>query len=243
MANVELMITNLVVQVTNDPQAGVRIDEPSGPVANDSLAAESTRTGGTYSENRGAEPLGVSGPQSTLNTTDTSSAKVLGSAPEGIDRKDIYAQKKYPEGLGGQGAFPGPHVPETGYVGGSTASKESMGMHANEYPASQKLSEGDDGYRSKYNAGAAPSYVSDVTENLGSTKPKGKNLREGGFDPNDPNASFTSDIGSRNDPGRGAEGAYQRSMAESGPYGSEARWEKGQDRQQPYQPLGGDQTA
>ena len=152
-------------------------------------------------------------------------------------------QEKYPEALGGQGDYPGAHVPETGYVGGSTSAKEKMGIHENEYAASQKLSEGGDGYRSAYNAGAAPSYINDVTGNLGSTKPKGKNLREGGFDPSDPNASFTSDIGSRKDPGRGAEGNFQREMAESGPYASEARWEKGQDRQTWYQPLPRDQAA
>jgi hypothetical protein len=35
-------------------------------------------------------------------------------------------------------------------------------------------------------------------------QPKGKNLQEGGFDSNAPNASFTTDIGGENDPGRAA---------------------------------------
>lgn len=34
--------------------------------------------------------------------------------------------------------------------------------------------------------------------------PKGANLKEGGFDSDDPNASFTAEIGGKNDPGRRA---------------------------------------
>lgn len=38
--------------------------------------------------------------------------------------------------------------------------------------------------------------------------PKGKNLQEGGFDSSAPNASFNSDVGSKNDPGRAALGRF-----------------------------------
>ena len=44
-----------------------------------------------------------------------------------------------------------------------------------------------------------------------SGKPHGKNITEGGFDSDDKNnASFTSEIGSENDPGRKAEGDLQK---------------------------------
>lgn len=53
------------------------------------------------------------------------------------------------------------------------------------------------------NVNAAPGYVSSVSP---SGKPHGKNITEGGFDADDSkNASFNSDIGSKNDPGRAAE--------------------------------------
>lgn len=116
-----------------------------------------------------------------------------------------------------------------------------MGIHGGEYPASQKLS--GNNYRSEYNAGIAPSYTTGLTQNLGNTKPKGNNITEGGFDSNAPNASFNTDIGSRNDPGRAAERSFQQATAENGPYGSEARWEGGRDNQHWYQPLQRDEAA
>lgn len=59
----------------------------------------------------------------------------------------------------------------------------------------------------------APNYITPVISHGG--KPKGKNLTEGGFD-EDPsnNASFTAEIGSKNDPGRVSESIFQR-QAES----------------------------
>jgi len=44
----------------------------------------------------------------------------------------------------------------------------------------------------------------------GGAKPKGKNLTEGGFDGSEPNASFSAEIGSSDDPGRAALGKLQR---------------------------------
>ncbi|PGH13972.1 hypothetical protein AJ80_06112 [Polytolypa hystricis UAMH7299] len=60
----------------------------------------------------------------------------------------------------------------------------------------------------------APSYVDPIVHNMGSTKPKGQNLTEGGFD-DDPahNASFTSEIGTEQDPGRAAELQYEKEMS------------------------------
>lgn len=118
-----------------------------------------------------------------------------------------------------------------------------MGIHTNEYPASQKTDTGDDGYRSQYNAGTAPGYATGVATNLGSQKPKGTNITEGGFDPNAPNASFNSDIGTRNDPGRATENTFQKVTAETGPYGTEARWQKKDDGEHWYSPLQRDQAA
>lgn len=159
---------------------------------------------------------------------------------------------KYPEALGGQGRFPGAHVPESGYVGGSTSAKKDIGIESKEYPASTKLDPEQDlptakaqsEYRSQYNGGTAPSYVADVVGQLGNAKPKGNNLREGGFDSNpNTNASFTADIGTRKDPGRLAENKFQRMTQESAADAGVPDRQKSLDSQHWYQPLKRDQKA
>lgn len=242
-------------KVTNDPMASRQpIEESAGPVTNDSLAAESATHGGSFAQNRGAEPLGVSAGQSNLNNTNTSGATTLPSAFVGTERENLDSQQKYPEALGGQGTFPGPHVPQSGYVGGTTGAKQDLGINHGQYAASHKLDHGHgatgnsresgDGYKSQYNAGAAPSYVSDVTGGFNQNKPKGKNLQEGGFD-SDPryNASFNSDIGTRHDPGRAGENNLQRRVAESGPDAGGGPRQKGVDNEHWYQPLQRDESA
>lgn len=59
--------------------------------------------------------------------------------------------------------------------------------------------------------GTAPTAYSDVGRE---TKPAGKNITEGGFDADAPNASFNGDVGGKNDPGRAALGEFQRKAAE-----------------------------
>lgn len=78
--------------------------------------------------------------------------------------------------------------------------------------------EGDAGGEAKadiHQGDTAPSYVHS-THGAGG-KPKGKNLTEGGFDEDDvsKNASFNSDIGDENDPGRGAEHKFAKDNAQS----------------------------
>ncbi|KAF7597550.1 hypothetical protein BBP40_000028 [Aspergillus hancockii] len=252
-------------KVTTDPDASRNpIRESSGPIAGDSLAAESATKGGAYAQNRGAQPLGVSGSQSTLNTKDTSAASELSSAPVGAARENLDSQQKYPEALGGQGNYPGAHLPGSGYVGGPTAAKQQaqqqqqgtqqgtrhsarLQQQSQASRTSQTQQRGTanasgSGYSSNYNAGTAPSYVEDVVGDLSSKTPKGKNLQEGGFDENN-NASFNTDIGSENDPGRLAERGFQNKQVESGPTGTSAGREKGVSDQHPYQHLQSDQRA
>ena len=71
-------------------------------------------------------------------------------------------------------------------------------------------------------ADPAPSYVTNLTTpNTG--KPKGKNLTEGGFDDDDGRnkASYTADVGSKDDPGRTAQQGFQKLNAATA--GSNAR--------------------
>lgn len=98
---------------------------------------------------------------------------------------------------------------------------------------------------------AAPSYVAPVLGKTQAMKPKGKNLTEGGFD-NDPahNASFTSGIASKNDPGRGAELQFEAQNSQNpisaagavhGGVGIAGETER--KSEQPYGALGSEQEA
>jgi len=68
-------------------------------------------------------------------------------------------------------------------------------------------------------SGSAPTYGEvDVKRKFmdDKMKPKGKNIREGGFDANAPNASFDFDVGDENDPARLADHQYQKRNMQSG---------------------------
>ena len=174
---------------------------------------------------------------STFNNTDTSGALKIAPAPDAAEReaKEAWQEnsdemkgpggQKYPEGLGGQGDFPGQHSAD-GYARGTTSAKQDSADKIGVYKASgiRGGGPGADDSRQDYNPGGsggnpdstdpgtAPSYVASLQSSGEQTgKPKGKNITEGGFD-DDPsnNASFTSDIGSENDPGRRAENDLQR---------------------------------
>ena len=117
-------------QNTTDPRAKQEIREGAGAVASDSLAAESVRSGGGFSENRDSEPLAVKGSNSTFANTDTSGATALKPAPSATERDsadDSTGNTKYPESTGGQGQFPGGHNAD-GYSGGSTRAKQEMSL-------------------------------------------------------------------------------------------------------------------
>ncbi|KAL2073407.1 hypothetical protein VTL71DRAFT_10731 [Oculimacula yallundae] len=175
-------------QKVTDPNAP-QIREGAGAVASDSLAADSTRSGGDFSQNRNSEPQGVSGANSTFANENTSGARRIDPAVDAEARmaEDDWAEEKklgaatssttYPDAVGGQR--------------GSNA--ESGG--------------------SENRTGTAPSYVnSQFNDTAG---PKGKNLHEGGFESRDANnASFNSEIGSKNDPSRLAEREFQRQNAD-----------------------------
>ncbi|KAL8832157.1 MAG: hypothetical protein Q9191_000430 [Dirinaria sp. TL-2023a] len=230
--------TNQGMKNTSDPESYLNPkEEGPGAIASDSLAAESTKSGGAFSNNRNAEPQSVSGSSSTFNNTDTSGATTLAPAPDAAEREAKQAWQetsdeakgpggqKYPEGLGGQGTFDGQHNLD-GYSGGSTSAKQELADNSGVYQASglRGGGPGADDSREDYNVGGsggnpdssnfntAPSYVGSVQSQPGQEgKPKGKNITEGGFD-EDPskNASFNSDIGTDDDPGRRAENEMQR---------------------------------
>jgi len=231
-------------KVTTDPASNIPRQEGPGAVTNDSLAGESVRQGGAFSQNPNSEPLGVSGSNSTFNNTDTSGATTLRSAAQAGDR-DADRKERYPDALGGQGKYPGAHLPESGYAGGSTQAKRELGIggHQHQYNTTERgaaAEAGGSGFRSEHNGGTAPSYVTPVVQNMGNTKPHGANIKEGGFDSNPKNnASFNSDIGTNKDPGRLAEQKFQKYTAQSG--ANAAYTNPTVDANQPYGNLGSDQ--
>ncbi|KAL4900975.1 hypothetical protein BDW74DRAFT_160923 [Aspergillus multicolor] len=231
---------------TTDPMANRRVNEPSGPVLKDSLAAESVNHGGSYNANRNAEPIGATSKNTTTNTTDTSAATELPSAANARERQEPFGSYQYPDSLGGQGDFPGTHVPETGYVGGSTAAKKDMGINKHEYPASEKLSQSQTQSQSKSQAPASGSGYQTRSATAAQKKQDYSSAAagQGGEFPSDPkyNASFNSEIGSQDDPGRLAEQKFQRREAETAAAAA-APAQKGTGDQTWYQPLNSDQRA
>ncbi|KAL5339876.1 hypothetical protein BJX70DRAFT_141162 [Aspergillus crustosus] len=245
-------------KVTTDPESNRPINEPSGPVVSDSLAAESATSGGAYSQNRGAEPIGASSKSTTTNTTDTSAARELPSTTSARDRQNLETQDRYPDALGGQAEYPGAHIPESGYVGGSTAAKKNLGITGqHEYPASEKLSSQT---QSKSSSGASKTPASgsgyqtrsataaQKTQTYSAAAGQGKtssNTKDSDF-PSDPkyNASFNSEIGSEQDPGRLAEQKFQRRQAETvAGAAAAAPAQKGTGDSTWYEPLNSDQRV
>lgn len=97
-------------------------------------------------------------------------------------------------------------------------------------------------YEAESQGGAAPTYVeADVLNRTGHAKPHGKNITEGDVPDDAPNASFTGEIGSEDDPGRLALQGFERTNAGSardlGPRDKELKGNT------PYDSLGTDEPA
>ncbi|MCJ1374438.1 hypothetical protein MMC20_005670 [Loxospora ochrophaea] len=236
--------TNQGMKNTSDPERYSNpTEEGAGAVTSDSLAAESARSGGAFSANRDSDPLSVDSGSSTLANTDTSAATTLGPAPDAAEREAKAAWQetsddikgpggvKYAEGTGGQGDFPGQHNAD-GYAGGPTSAKQQVSSQSSGDTKGTSSADPAPGYTG--------SYVSDPAQ---SGKPKGKNITEGGFD-SDPsnNASFSTDIGTDNDPGRAALAGIQRQNAESGPDAGGGPRSKGVSGDGQYDTLETDQS-
>ncbi|KAL8768002.1 MAG: hypothetical protein Q9209_005673 [Squamulea sp. 1 TL-2023] len=243
---------------TTDPEAYQNpISESAGAVASDSLAAESANAGGAFSSNRNANPQSVSGSSSTFNNTDISGARVLDAAPDAAEReaKEAWrevpdqargvAGQKYPEGAGNVD-FSGGHNAD-GYYGGSSDARREVGdsgyapsgIRGGAAPGS---SDDTGANNSSSKADNAPGYVASVQSDPAQTgKPHGKNVTEGGFDSdNTKNASFESEIGSKDDPGRAAEEQFQTTAQTSA--GGKGQPQSGLTKDGQYDVLETDQS-
>lgn len=194
--------------------------ENPGPIASDSLAAESSRAGGAFSENRNSEPQKVKGSSSTFANTDTSSATTLAPAPSAAERDGRGANE-----ISGSGVEKG-----AGEISGSGGEKGAEGVEerggdqeadkADGYSdGTDKSSDTDKSSNKGYNQTSTDDSYARVAQSADapqSGKPKETNTTsEDGFS-NDPrhNASFTADIGSDNDPSRLAEATFQNRAAQ-----------------------------
>ena len=168
--------TDTISQVSSGSQSQKPIQEGAGPIASDSLAAESARSGGGFNENRDSNPQSVSGSNSTFANTDTSGAKTLAPARDAASRDNVWnesgAGEKYPEGAGGQGQFSGSHAGGT-YSGGSSAAKRDFkeGTQGEGYDTS-----GSGGAFS--NSGAGGPSADKISSGSGSNQESGKSTGE-----------------------------------------------------------------
>ncbi|KFY55136.1 hypothetical protein V497_07166, partial [Pseudogymnoascus sp. VKM F-4516 (FW-969)] len=156
------------------------ITENPGSIASDSLAAESTNAHGAFSQNKNAEPLGVTGAHSTFANRNTSGAEKLAPTNHASSRADTTDDTQ--------------------------TSSRKMNLQPQPAPGYERENEN----LLKGNAVPAPGYVDPVLEGSEGSRPKGKNLTEvprgqrfeGG---EGENASFNNEIGTGMDPGREAE--------------------------------------
>lgn len=162
------------------------IKESAGAATSDSLAAESD----TFASNRGGEALGVSGKNSTLANEDTTNAQTLpptSSGPNRSDHKTVHSLEK-----------------DSSRTQDDRQIKDTTGESiSTSHSTSTGTSTGTD--NSTGHIDLAPTYIS--SQYVDGGLPKGKNLKEvtgkfEGEDENKQNASFGTDIGGPNDPGR-----------------------------------------
>ena len=205
------------------------IQEGPGAIAKDSLAAESS----AFPDDATSS---VPGSRSTFNNTNTSGATTLPPArdatsrlsPSQRDNTAAVSGQKYPDAVG-QPDLGDSKTSDQGYVGGPT--KGSTAGSATYNTSTGGGSKAD----------PAPSYVNNIY--LQDSKPKGTGIQEGGFDSGAPNASFTTDIGSENDPGREGTAHFQRQFAGDAADAGLPKTQKGLDSDTPYQNLDTDQSA
>jgi hypothetical protein len=153
--------------------------------------------------------MGVKGSSSTLNTTDTSGAKVLKPAPSASQREGDE-KVKYPEGAG-KPQFPGHHNRD-GYVGGPSRDRAAVqSSDSGEYSTGQDSTGGETGRKlgEEHRANSAANSAADQAptafgnfQTKGALKPKGNNLKERDL----PQTNTPSgDVGGPHDPSRVAE--------------------------------------
>lgn len=158
-------------------------------ITSDSLAADSLRDGGDFADGK----AGISGQKSegsTASNTNTSGASKLNAAPDAEAR---MAAEEWSE---------------TSQLNASSKVRKTTGGEP-----TYKTPADDAGFEEESSSAGVAPYATTQHQVPSQMKPKGKNIEEGGFDENAPNASFKYDIGSKNDPGLAAEQKFTKQNA------------------------------
>ena len=172
--------------------------EAPGPIASDSLAAESLSSGGVFASGnaKASSDTGKANDENADSTTvipAAASKSQRGVADSGDGAKSGSGSAGNDISSAGLGSTAGGSVSFTGAGAGAGA-------------ASSSSTSGASNNASSTNASSTSSATSSSSStHPQSSKPAGANITEGGFDSSAPNASFSGDIGGENDPGRVAE--------------------------------------
>ncbi|KAF2765400.1 hypothetical protein EJ03DRAFT_385305 [Teratosphaeria nubilosa] len=193
------MSTSAGTKVTSDPQT---LNNPKngnpGIVTSDSLAGESIQGGGSFGANADVRgTINTPAGSTTISTTDTSAARELPPAQSAAVRDaGTGSDVRLNEGSG---------VGPTYNTGSGSAASATANNYSNDPVFGSAPGGG------QVAAGTAPGYVNHPAPSMGDTfQPKGQGLKEGRFDSEAaPNASFTTDIGGKGDPGRVALGSME----------------------------------
>jgi len=187
---------------TNEPPADP-IEESTGEITSDSLAAESLQSGGDFAGGH-AFISGQKSVGSTASNTDISAATTLSPA---VDAEARLATEEWGEnasmnagrGLSGSGSGSGNSKSQ------GSGNSEGQGGERGEYKTGH-------GNGSAHTVGTAPTGQSRNID-PSAQRPAGSNLTEGGFDEGAPNSSY-AEIGSGDDPSRLTENEFERQDAE-----------------------------
>ncbi|KAF4555018.1 Hypothetical protein D9617_3g020870 [Elsinoe fawcettii] len=188
-------------KVTSDPETvNNPVSEGAGVITSDSLAAESLSSGGDFGSTTGAVASKQPSKSTTTNTTDTSNATELAAAPDADARlaKESWSETAQLNA--------GREITENNAVfGGRTGGSSGPGVAGGNANA---------GVTATTNAASGAGERGAAEQGNGLFQPKGANLTEGGFDGNEPNASFNQDIGGSKDPARVALQGLQKKDAQ-----------------------------
>ncbi|KAK2625689.1 hypothetical protein QTJ16_005001 [Diplocarpon rosae] len=197
-----------------NPTHGTKVTDPNAPEVRESAGA-------IASDSLAAEST----------RADAGFAENRNSEPQGVsDSNSTFAN----ENTSGATRLDPASDAEARMAEADRAEEKKLGVAATSYqthPSSGRASD----------IGTAPSHASSQFQDT--TRPKGANLTEGGFDSRDSkNASFNSEIGSRDDPGRLAEQKFQRDNAGASAVTGLPN-EQGTAGNNTYDSLGGDTSA
>lgn len=186
-------------------------NENPGMVTSDSLAAESINEGGSFAANADARGP-MAQPSRSVNTNTTDT-----SGATVLDAAPDAEARRVGEEWGENKAL---------NAGGELGGQGSSGQ-----PSASSAAMAAGGPTSSTTSGS----VEDRAQ------PKGQNITEGGFDADAPNASYTGDIGGKNDPGRAALGKFEaENVPVAGSAGERQQKVTGEGQ---FGSLGGDASA